>query len=228
MSTATTTPTPIPSESRQQPPPEPDRLVIGPDDHGRTVALEAFGRAEFVEGWRYELARGIVVVTKVPGVPHGWIVRHVARLFDAFDQANPRLIQYLAGGGECRLRLPGMKCDRHPDQAVYLTPPPDGPEPWNRWCPDLVVEVVSPNSEDRDYVEKREEYLKAGVREYWILDPQRRRLFALLRRNDIWEERVVPETETFRSEILPGLEARAADLLGPAPEVDAQAPAPDA
>lgn len=37
--------------------------------------------------------------------------------------------------------------------------------------PDLVVEVVSPYGRETDYEEKFEEYEKAGVREYWIVDP---------------------------------------------------------
>jgi Uma2 family endonuclease len=36
---------------------------------------------------------------------------------------------------------------------------------------DLTVEIVSPDSIERDYVDKRRLYEKAGVPEYWIVDP---------------------------------------------------------
>ncbi|MEM9951880.1 MAG: Uma2 family endonuclease [Chloroflexota bacterium] len=36
---------------------------------------------------------------------------------------------------------------------------------------DIVIEVVSPESQQRDYAEKFHEYEKAGVPEYWIIDP---------------------------------------------------------
>jgi Uma2 family endonuclease len=36
--------------------------------------------------------------------------------------------------------------------------------------PDLAVEVVSPDSVERDYDRKRKQYERAGVREYWIVD----------------------------------------------------------
>jgi Uma2 family endonuclease len=36
---------------------------------------------------------------------------------------------------------------------------------------DLIIEVVSPYSQRRDYVEKFLEYERAGVPEYWVLDP---------------------------------------------------------
>ncbi len=39
---------------------------------------------------------------------------------------------------------------------------------------DLVIEIVSPDSRLRDRGEKFYEYEKAGVEEYWIVDPERR------------------------------------------------------
>ena len=46
---------------------------------------------------------------------------------------------------------------------------------------DLVMEVVSGNAEDRrrDLVTKRQEYAKAGIPEYWIVDPQEGRITVL-------------------------------------------------
>lgn len=38
---------------------------------------------------------------------------------------------------------------------------------------DLVVEIVSPESIGRDRGEKFVEYEAAGIREYWLIDPQR-------------------------------------------------------
>lgn len=35
---------------------------------------------------------------------------------------------------------------------------------------DLVIEVISPESENRDMVDKRREYAFEGIREYWIVD----------------------------------------------------------
>ncbi|MGV0107976.1 putative restriction endonuclease domain-containing protein [Nostoc sp. DSM 114160] len=47
--------------------------------------------------------------------------------------------------------------------------------------PLLVVEVVSPNQENRDYRYKRSEYAARGIVEYWIVDPiaQKVRTYAL-------------------------------------------------
>jgi Uma2 family endonuclease len=190
---------------------------IGPADHGQRMTLDEFIEADFEEGWLYELARGVIDVTEVPGINHGRIVNRITLLFAAYMIQYPGRINYRAGSGECRLRLPGMQSDRHPDQAVYLYPPPPGDnQPWTRWVPQIVVEIVSAGGEDRDYQEKREEYLRVGVDEYWILDPYKRQLLVLQRAGDVWEETVVLPGNVYRTRFLPGLEVRPEDLLGPA------------
>jgi Uma2 family endonuclease len=77
-----------------------------------------------------------------------------------------------------------------------------------------VVEVVSEGGEDRDYNEKREEYLRVGVTEYWILDPRTRVMKVLQRAGDVWGEVTVAADATYRPHLLPGLEVRPGELLG--------------
>ncbi len=188
---------------------------IGPRDHGRRMTLDEFVAAEGTDGYLYELARGIVVVTQVPGISHGWIVERIGDVFAFYKRDNPGRIIYRSAGSDCRLRLQGMQSDRHPDQAVYLTPPPRGKRTWHRWVPAIVVEVVSKRGEDRDYVEKREEYLRSGILEYWIFDPYRRKLLVLARELDVWAERELGEADRYETGLLPGLEIFVGEILGP-------------
>ena len=44
-------------------------ILLGPADHGRTMSLDEFMEAEVEEGYRYELARGVIEVTQVPNDP---------------------------------------------------------------------------------------------------------------------------------------------------------------
>ena len=41
-------------------------------------------------------------------------------------------------------------------------------------APDWIIEIVSPSSKPRDYVKKMLKYGTAGVREYWIVDPEKK------------------------------------------------------
>ncbi len=191
------------------------RIEIGPEDQGRIMSLEDFAHAEGRAGHGYELARGRVVVVEVPRVPHALVVQAVHRQLRAYDLAHQGRIYLLAGGSDCALRLPGMQSERHPDAAVYLTSPPAGDDPWSRWIPEIAVEVVSPGAEarQRDYVVKREEYLAAGIREYWIVDPEMRSVVALVRDGDRWQEQRRGAGDRHRTGVLPGFELDVAGLF---------------
>ena len=42
--------------------------------------------------------------------------------------------------------------------------------------PDWIIEIVSPGSRRMDYFTKLFKYRTAGVREYWIVDPEKNRI----------------------------------------------------
>jgi len=66
------------------------RLRIGPADHGRKMTLEEFREAEEQEGYRYELARGVLEVTEVPNDPHGQIVSNLQAFFHRYKLEHPK------------------------------------------------------------------------------------------------------------------------------------------
>jgi Uma2 family endonuclease len=183
---------------------------IGPVDQGRAMTLDEFREAEEEEGYRYELARGVLEVTEVPNDPHGQIVSNLYRVLFLHDQTHPGLIFRVGGAGEFRLWLPGMISGRNPDAAVVVRHTPKNSR--GRRPPSLAVEVVSRGGEARDYETKREEYLRYGLLEYWIVDPQVRRVTVLYRDGDAWVERVFEADQTIESLVLPGFAGRVADL----------------
>lgn len=75
---------------------------------------------------------------------------------------------------------------------------------------DLVVEVVSEGEEnrERDLVKKREEYAKAGISEYWIVDPQEKQITVLALEEQTYREHGVFKSGTVATSILlPGFSA---------------------
>lgn len=70
---------------------------------------------------------------------------------------------------------------------------------------DLVVEVVSPESRLRDRGEKLAEYELGGVREYWIIDPDKRQVDLFLLGEDGRYERRKPDAQgIYHSTVVPG------------------------
>lgn len=51
-------------------------------------------------------------------------------------------------------------------------------------APDFCLEIVSESTRRKDYIKKLQKYVDAGVREYWILDPERRTLITYDWRDD--------------------------------------------
>jgi Uma2 family endonuclease len=156
----------------------------------------------------------VVQVVGVPVLPHGLVVQAVRSELDAYSRARPGAIFFISPGSDAAMRLPRMQSERHPDLAVYLNPPPSNdPQPWEFWTPDIVVEVISPGCEERDYVIKREEYVRAGVRLYWIIDPSARTATALTRRGDTWAESRLDASGVITTPLLPGFALPLADVF---------------
>ena len=61
-------------------------------------------------------------------------------------------------------------------------------------------------------VTKRAEYLAYGLREYWIVDPERKCVTVLIRDGDAWVEQVYRDDQQARSLVLPGFAVSVCDL----------------
>ncbi|WP_309732377.1 Uma2 family endonuclease [Chamaesiphon sp. OTE_75_metabat_556] len=72
--------------------------------------------------------------------------------------------------------------------------------------PLLVVEVVSPNQEKRDYRYKRSEYAARGIAEYWIVDPLAQKVTVLEWVEGLYEEQVFVDDHQIESSILEKLD----------------------
>ncbi len=162
-----------------------------------------------------EFSDGCIEVLPMPTKLHQQIVRFLFLLFHQFVSTR--------GLGEVLfaplpIRLWPSKF-RDPD-IVYLRPErgeyrgqPEGA--------DLVVEVVSEGEENRrrDIETKRQEYARARIPEYWIVDPENQRVTVLVLKEAKYREHgVFGPGETATSAILPGLAVAIADLFAAEPD----------
>jgi Uma2 family endonuclease len=79
--------------------------------------------------------------------------------------------------------------------------------------PMLVVEVVSPNQEKRDYRYKRTEYAARGIPEYWIVDAIAQKITILEWVEGCYEEKVFTGEDKLISSQLGSLNLTAKELL---------------
>jgi Uma2 family endonuclease len=181
---------------------------IGLEDNGRRMTLEEFEFSERDEGYVYELSRGVVIVNEVPANKHFLQVNEIRKQISAYEAAHPDVIFSLASGNDCKILLESLQSERHPDWAIYKARLPLEEDVWSTWIPEIVIEVVTPSSKDRDYVQKREEYLAFGVQEYWIFDADKREMLGLKRSRGRWAEQIVRPPDVYRTHLLKGLDFR--------------------
>ena len=79
-------------------------------------------------------------------------------------------------------------------------------------APDWIIEIVSPASRKMDYLLKLFKYRSAGVREYWIVDPDNRRTTVYRYKEDA-APMIAPFDQTLTIGIYGDLEINIAELL---------------
>lgn len=121
-----------------------------------------------------ELSDGSIEVLPPPTTLHQMILGHLYSLLHAFVRPGC-LGQVLVAALPVRL-WPGKI--REPDILFMLAANAHriGARSWDR--ADLVMEIVSTNR-SHDFKTKRSEYARAGIPEYWIVDPEKARIVVL-------------------------------------------------
>lgn len=79
-------------------------------------------------------------------------------------------------------------------------------------APDFIIEIVSPGSRRMDYNKKTALYADAGVREYWIVDPDKKRT-TIYRYEEDAAPMIAPFDQTLTVGIYGDLEINIAELL---------------
>lgn len=139
--------------------------------------LELFAHAS--DDVQYEVVDGQPVVSPSPGGAHQRCVR---RLLLALNAASPPDHEVMVAPWDWVLwEMPRLTI-RQPDLVVVRSDLAKADrllEP-----PLLAVEVISAGSFERDTVTKRAEYAKAGLSDYWIVDPESAEVFVHRRVGD--------------------------------------------
>jgi Uma2 family endonuclease len=163
-------------------------------------------------GERHELVKGELRTVAPSGFDHGAVMFNLGR----------RLANYVAEhklgvvvGGETGFRL--MK---EPDTvrgadvafvAASRIPASGRPATYFEGAPDLAVEILSPGDTVAELEEKVDDYLAAGARAVWVVNPRRRSV-------TIYRPRENPtvlrdDASVTAEDIVPGFSCRVADVF---------------
>ena len=126
------------------------------------------------EDERIELIDGVIYHVSMPSIKHQSIVGEIDFILKSFVKKKKGKCRVFGAGIDVRL-----DCDDKtmvvPDITVVCKKD-DFTEQYLNGAPDLVVEVLSPSTRKKDMTLKLQKYVNAGVREYWIVDPDKNRI----------------------------------------------------
>jgi len=188
---------------------------IGPRSAGLLMTPDEFDRlpeSQYVDGYRYELIRGVLIVSPPPSNAETDPNQYLGYLLLGYaeGQVQGRVIDATLPEQTVNTVENRRRCDRAIWVGLGRTPVPE------RDVPAIVVEFVSASRRDqkRDYDQKRSEYLGVGVVEYWVIDRFQRKMSVYTKAQGEVVEQVVKEADSFATPLLPGFVLPLAKLLG--------------
>lgn len=123
------------------------------------------------DGKRAELIDGQIYYVAPPSRKHQTIARELFSSINSYIKSN---------GGSCESFFAPFAVFLNSDDKNYVEPDIsvicDITKLTDKGCsgaPDWIIEIVSPGSRRADYYTKLFKYRTAGVREYWIVDPEK-------------------------------------------------------
>ena len=168
------------------------------------------------ESWdddnRYQLIDGLVYMMSAPTVDHQSILGELYLQLAIFLKGKPCRV-FLSPFDVC---LNGLGDEDttvvQPDILVIC----DELKLDKKRCngaPDMTIEILSPSTSKLDLFIKLEKYQKAGVREYWIVDPDAKTIKVHILENGKYVIRSYERNDTIHVSVLDGCEIVLSDVF---------------
>jgi Uma2 family endonuclease len=190
------------------------KQTISLDRHSTGLVLtpkEFDAIEEYDENYHYELINGVVVVNPIPGAYERGPNDLLAYFLLHHQQQHPQgsVLDCTLPQQYVRTRLSRRIADRLIWTGLGRIPQLDED------APTIAVEFVSKRKRDRDrdYIHKKREYAKAGIKEYWIIDRFKRTMTVFKYQPKGIKEVIIQEGEIYKTPHLPGFELPVARIL---------------
>ena len=164
------------------------------------------------DGRKYELQAGMLVAEPLPGYRHGRVMFLVAKILDMHVSRHDLGEVLVGDAGFVLARAPDTV--RGPDVAFVakrrVASQRDKTKAFEG-APDLAVEVRSPTNTPAEMHAKVGDYLAAGARCVWIVDPERRIVTVYA---SLLSPRVLAEGDALEAgDVLPGFSVRVGEFF---------------
>ncbi len=139
-------------------------------------ALPDERRVELIDGYIYDMA----APTTFHQLMAGELYRQIANfILDQKGACTPFIspVDVQLDNDERTMIQPDVVIVCNPDQIVRRN---------ILGAPDFVLEVISPGTSRRDYVIKLAKYEQAGVKEYWVVDPYKKRVLVYYFKGEVF------------------------------------------
>jgi Uma2 family endonuclease len=168
---------------------------------------------ELDEGERYELIDGVAYMMAGATLKHQEISGNLFATLYNFLKGKPCKVFY----SDYAVQLFPEADDRDdtvvlPDLFVVC----DRKKLVSRACagaPDLIVEILSPSTSRYDRLVKFRKYQEAGVKEYWIIDPEDNTIQVHILENGRYVTYMYNDEDLITVSVLPGLQINAAEIF---------------
>ena len=162
------------------------------------------------EGTHAELINGKLYLLATPTRIHQFLVGELFFAIKSHIREN---------NGSCHVYASPFAVRLFEDDSTYVEPDLaiicNKDKLTERGCngaPDITIEIVSPGNANHDYVTKLAKYQQAGVREYWIINPELQKTLVMNFKNPAHTGEYIFD-ETITSGVLEGLSVCIGEFL---------------
>lgn len=173
---------------------------------------------------QYELIDGTVYLMASPGFTHQRILGRLYITFSDFFRDHDSCAPFLSPF-DVELIRDSVRRKRETDDDDINVVQPDlmvlcdylkdiNEKDRYKGTPALAVEILSPSTRSKDKIKKMDLYMDGGIGEFWVVDPEKRRIEVYTFKDyDLAEDAVFQEGEKARSLLFPGLEAEVEEVF---------------
>ena len=202
---------------------EPQDFIVQEKSEGyratRKISLEEYMSLIESSERRYELIDGEVHLLASPGYKHQVLVNEISWQFNNFFRE--KLCRSLTAPLDVKLSGYALKFEEDPNvvqpDVFVICDEENINQEKDKYegIPSLVVEVLSPATRSRDLVTKLNLYMRSGVAEYWVVDPEDKKIFQYIfdEERELKQQNIFKEQEKIESAEFPNLRVKLKDLF---------------